>query len=131
MEHSPRFLRLVEDVKAKVLEIGVEEVKARLGGSGLRLVDVREESEFAAGHIHGATHIGKGVIERDIERHVPDPSSEIILYCAGGTRSALAARSLGELGYTNVKSLRGGFTAWKRAGNPTDKVSVAPKKARG
>ncbi len=122
MEHSPRFLKLVEDVKAKVLEIGVGEVSAKLAGGGaFHLVDVREESEFAAGHLPGATHIGKGILERDIELKVPDVDAEIVLYCGGGFRSVLAAEALQKMGYRNVLSMAGGFRAWREADGPVEK----------
>ena len=91
------------------------------GDKGFLLVDVREESEWNAGHIPGATHLGKGVIERDIEQKVPDPGKELILYCGGGFRSALAAENLGRMGYTNVISMDGGWRGWKEAGYPVEK----------
>jgi rhodanese-related sulfurtransferase len=121
MDHAPRFLKLCEDVRARIEEISVDEVAARLArGDAFALVDVREESEFAAGRIKGARHLGKGVIERDIEGAVPDPDAEIILYCGGGFRSALAAASLLEMGYRNVKSMAGGWRAWKGKALPTE-----------
>jgi len=122
-KHSPRFLKLCEDTKARVKETTVDEVKRRLdrGDRGFVLVDVREESEWNAGHIPGATHLGKGVIERDIEQKVPDTGKEIILYCGGGFRSALAAESLQKMGYTNVISMDGGWRGWKEAGHPVEK----------
>jgi len=122
MKHTPRFLDIVKDAKSRVRETNVKEVKQRLDrGERFHLVDVREESEWNKGHLPGAIHIGKGIIERDIERTIPDPSSEIILYCGGGFRSALAADSLQKMGYTNVISMDGGFTGWSNAGFPLEK----------
>jgi rhodanese-related sulfurtransferase len=120
MDHAPRFLKLCDDVRARIEEISVDDVAARLArGDAFELVDVREESEFAAGHIKGARHLGKGVIERDIEGAVPDPDAAIVLYCGGGFRSALAAESLLTMGYRNVKSMAGGWRAWKAKSLPT------------
>ena len=119
--HSPGFLRIVQDAKSRVRECTVADVKARLdSGDTFTLVDVREESEFAAGHLPGAVHIGKGVIERDIETKVPDPGTPLVLYCGGGFRSALAADALLKMGYTNVISMDGGWTGWKNAGLPVE-----------
>ena len=123
-KHSPRFLKLCEETKARVNETTVDEVKRRLDrgeGKNFVLVDVREESEWNAGHIPGATHLGRGVIERDIEQKIPDTGKEIILYCGGGFRSALAAESLQKMGYTNVISMDGGWRGWKEAGHPVEK----------
>jgi rhodanese-related sulfurtransferase len=122
-KHSPRFLKIVNDVKPRIKETTVDEVKRRMdrGDRKFKLVDVREESEFAAGHIPGAMHIGKGVIERDIEQKVPDASQELILYCGGGFRSALAAENLQKMGYTNVLSMDGGWRGWTEARNPVEK----------
>jgi rhodanese-related sulfurtransferase len=122
-KHSPRFLKLCEETKAKVKETTVDAVKRRMdrGDKGFVLVDVREESEWNAGHIPGATHLGKGVIERDIEQKVPDTGKELILYCGGGFRSALAAENLERMGYTNVISMDGGWRGWKEAGYPIEK----------
>ena len=122
-KHSPRFLKLCEDAKARVRETTVDEVKRRMdrGDKGFVLVDVREESEWNAGHIPGATHLGKGVIERDIEQKIPDTGREIVLYCGGGFRSALAAEALEKMGYTNVISMDGGWRGWKEAGYPVEK----------
>lgn len=122
-KHSPRFLKLCEEAKSRVKETTVDEVKQRLDRSdrGFLLVDVREESEWAAGHIPGATHLGKGIIERDIEQKVPDPNREIILYCGGGFRSALAAENLERMGYTNVISMDGGWRGWSEKGYPVEK----------
>ena len=119
-QHAPGFLKLVTDAKSRVRECTVADVNARLaGGEKFVLVDVREESEYAAGHAAGAIHIGKGVIERDIEAKVPDPNTPLVLYCGGGFRSALAAESLQKMGYTNVVSMDGGWSAWVKAGMPT------------
>jgi rhodanese-related sulfurtransferase len=121
-QHAPGFLKLVTDAKSRVRECTVDDVKARrAAGEAFVLVDVREESEYAAGHAAGAVHIGKGVIERDIEAKVPDPATPLVLYCGGGFRSALAADALQKMGYTNVISMDGGWSAWVRAGLPTEK----------
>jgi rhodanese-related sulfurtransferase len=112
--HSPRFLHLVQEAKKRVRETSVDEVKTRLGqGEKLCLVDVREESEWAQDHLPGAIHLGKGVIERDIEARLPDTEAEIILYCGGGYRSALAAENLQRMGYTHVVSMDGGIRGWR------------------
>jgi rhodanese-related sulfurtransferase len=121
MDHSPRFLALVDDARARVRETDVATVAARLGrGDAFALVDVREESEWAKGHIPGAVHLGKGVIERDVEERFPDPEAELVLYCGGGYRSALAADALRRMGYPNVASMDGGFRGWKEAGHPVE-----------
>lgn len=121
MKHSPRFLRVVEDAKKRIAEVSVADVQAKLArGDAFVLIDVREESEWAAGHAKGARHIGRGVLERDIEAALPDTASEIVLYCGGGFRSALAADSLRQMGYTNVASMAGGWRDWKAAGAPTE-----------
>src|SRR5712692_9165287 len=118
-KHSPRFLQLVADVKQRVRETTVDEVKARLDrGEKLLLVDVREESEFAKDHLPGAMHLGKGIIERDVEERVPDLTTPMVLYCGGGFRSALAADNLQKMGYTNVLSLDGGIRGWREKGFP-------------
>ena len=121
-QHAPGFLKLVTDAKSRVRECTVDDVKARLAaGEKFVLVDVREEGEYAAGHAAGAVHIGKGVIERDIEAKVPDPNTPLVLYCGGGFRSALAADAVQKMGYTNVISMDGGWSAWVKAGMPTEK----------
>ncbi len=121
-QHAPGFLKLVTDAKSRVKECTVDDVKARqAAGEKFVLVDVREESEYAAGHAAGAVHLGKGVIERDVEKAVPDPATPLVLYCGGGFRSALAADALQKMGYTNVVSMDGGWSAWVRAGMPTEK----------
>lgn len=122
MDHSPRFLKLVEETKKSVKECTVADVAARLARKEpISLVDVREESEFAAGHIPGAKHLGKGILERDVEKAFPDPNAEIVLYCGGGFRSALSAESLQKMGYTNVISMDGGFRGWKEGGHDVEK----------
>jgi rhodanese-related sulfurtransferase len=119
MIHGPRFEKLCEEVRARIVEVSVDEVAARLAqGDPFELVDVRESSEFAAGHLRGARHLGKGVIERDVEAAIPDTSAEIILYCGGGYRSALAADNLVKMGYANVKSMAGGWRAWNAKSLP-------------
>ncbi len=121
-KHSPGFLKIVNEVKPRIRETTVDAVKQKLDrGERFHLVDVREDSEWAAGHLPKAEHIGKGVIERDIETKIPDTSAEIILYCGGGFRSALAADNLQRMGYTNVISMDGGFRGWKDAGLPLEK----------
>jgi rhodanese-related sulfurtransferase len=121
-KHSERFLQLVDDAKKNVREITIEDVKPRLDrGDTFYLVDVREESEWAAGHLPGAIHLGKGVIERDIEGRIPDTGAEVVLYCGGGFRSALAAENLQRMGYTNVCSMDGGWRAWTQAGYPVSR----------
>jgi len=113
-QHPPRFLKIVDDARSRVRETNVDVVKSRLDrGDKFLLVDVREESEFAKDHIPGAIHLGKGIIERDIEARVPDLNTEIILYCGGGFRSALAADNLQKMGYTNVISMDGGIRGWR------------------
>ena len=121
MDHSARFLALVDQSRARIRETDVQTIAERLRrGDGFVLVDVREESEWAKGHLPGAVHLGKGVIERDVEARVPDPATEVVLYCGGGYRSALAADALGQMGYTNVASMDGGFRGWKEAGLPVE-----------
>ncbi len=118
-QHSPRFLQIVQEAKKKIRETTVDEVKARLDrGEKLCLVDVREENEWAKDHLPGAIHLGKGVIERDIETRLPDTGAEIILYCGGGFRSALAAENLQRMGYTNVLSMDGGIRDWRNKNYP-------------
>jgi rhodanese-related sulfurtransferase len=119
MLHSPRFLDIVNDAKSRIQETTVDAIKARLdAGESFLLLDVREESEWARGHVPGATYLGKGVIERDIEDLVPDIDTEIVMYCGGGYRSALTADTLQKMGYTNAVSMNGGFRGWKEAGYP-------------
>jgi rhodanese-related sulfurtransferase len=121
MEHSPGFLKLVQDAKSRVREVSVDQTRSKLEKGGANLIDVREDSEWAAGHARGARHLGKGVIERDIEKQIPDKGAEIILYCGGGFRSALSADALQRMGYTNVASMAGGWRAWQQAGGPIEK----------
>jgi rhodanese-related sulfurtransferase len=121
-QHAPGFLKIVTDAKTRVKECTVDDVRAKQAtGELFVLVDVREESEFAAGHVPGAVHIGKGVIERDIEAKVTDPAAPLVLYCGGGFRSALAADALQKMGYTNVISMDGGWRAWTEKGLPVAK----------
>jgi len=121
MKHAPRFLALVDEARRRIQETDVPTVRDRLAqGELLLLVDVREESEWEAGHIPGAVYLGKGVIERDIEAHVQDLDREIVLYCGGGYRSALAADALGRMGYTRVVSMDGGMRGWREAGLPEE-----------
>ena len=120
MDHSPGFLKLAEDARAAVREVDVAGARERQK-KGALLIDVREDREWDAGHARGAVHIGKGVIERDIEKQVPDQNAELILYCGGGFRSALAARALGEMGYRNVASMAGGWRAWQAEGGETER----------
>jgi len=116
-KHSPGFLKLVNEVKPRIKECSIGDVKRKLDrAEKFHLVDVREESEWASGHLPSAQHIGKGIIERDIETRIPDHNAPIILYCGGGFRSALAAGNLQKMGYTNVLSMDGGFRGWKDAG---------------
>jgi len=118
-QHSPGFLKIVEDAKKRVRETNVDEIKARMDrGQKFILIDVREESEFAKDHLPGAMHMGKGVIERDIESRVPDTGTSLVLYCGGGFRSALAADNLQKMGYTNVFSMEGGIRGWREKGFP-------------
>ena len=122
MAHAPKFLELVNEAKRHIKETNVADVKRRLdAGEKFVLVDVREESEWGRGHLPGAVHLGKGIIERDIEQCVPDTSTKLILYCGGGFRSALSADNLQKMGYTNVESMDGGWKGWLAAGLPTQK----------
>ena len=122
MNHTEGFLRLVNDAKTRVREISIEDARARLAADDrVRLVDVREDNEWQSGHAAGATHLGRGIIERDIETQVPDKATELILYCGGGYRSALAADNLQRMGYTRVYSLAGGWKAWQDSGAPTER----------
>src|SRR5271157_3424742 len=119
MAHAAKFLALVNEAKKHVKETNVADVKRRMdAGEKFILVDVREESEWARGHLPGAVHLGKGTIERDIEGKVPDPGAKLILYCGGGFRSALAADNLQKMGYTNVISMDGGFRVWREKNYP-------------
>jgi rhodanese-related sulfurtransferase len=121
MEHSPKFDKLCADARANVTEIPAEEVAERMAkGESFALVDVREESEVAKGRIKSARYMGRGVLERDIEKAIPDLDAEIVLYCGGGYRSVLSAESLQKMGYRNVKSMAGGWRRWKEKGLPTE-----------
>jgi rhodanese-related sulfurtransferase len=117
LKHSPRFERLVESIRPSIRELSIDDVRGKLTrGESFQLVDVREESEYAVDHLPGARSLSKGVIERDVEVAIPDTGAEIVLYCGGGYRSALAAYNLGKMGYTNVWSMWGGIRAWREAG---------------
>ena len=122
-QHSPGFLALVEDAKSRIREVSVAETLKAVNGGEARLIDVREESEWADGHAKGAEHLSKGIIERDIEKVAPDKDAELILYCGGGYRGALAADALQKMGYTNVASVAGGWRAWLEANAPTERDS--------
>ena len=119
MEHSPEFLAIVQDAKSRVKEVSVKETFDRLK-AGAQLIDVREDNEWEAGHAKNALHLGRGVIERDIVKTIPNKDEEIILYCGGGFRSALSADNLQKMGYTNVYSMDGGWKAWKDAGGEVE-----------
>lgn len=122
MQHSPAFLKLVEESKKDIRETSVAEVKARLaGGERFHLIDVREDNEWEKGRIPGARHLGRGIIERDIEKEIPDREAEIVLYCGGGFRSALSAQSLQRMGYRRVSSMDGGWRGWVEAGGAVEK----------
>jgi rhodanese-related sulfurtransferase len=122
MAHAPKFLDLVNDAKRRVKETNVPDVKRRMdAGEKFTLIDVREESEWANGHLPGSIHLGKGIIERDIEQRFPAMDAKLILYCGGGFRSALAADNLQKMGYNNVESMDGGWKGWLAAGYPTQK----------
>ena len=117
--HSPRFLQIVNEARSRIRETNVDEIKRRLDrGDKFVLIDVREESEYAKDHLPGARHLGKGIIERDAEAKLPDKGAEIILYCGGGFRSALAADNLQKMGYTKVLSMDGGIRGWREKGFP-------------
>ena len=121
MKHSEGFLKLVNNAKTRIREVTVDETQQRMqSDKGVRLIDVREDNEWEAGHAAGSSHLGKGIIERDIEATVPDKATEVILYCGGGYRSALAADVLQQMGYRNVFSMAGGWKAWKDSGAPVE-----------
>ena len=123
-QHSPGFLKIVNDAKTRVRELNVDQVKAKLDrGEKFMLVDVREESEWAKDHVNGAIYLGRGIIERDIEQRIPDADTEIVLYCGGGFRSALVADNLQKMGYCNVFSMDGGIRDWRQKGYPLTKGS--------
>ena len=116
-QHSSRFLKIVENAKKRIREVSVDDVKTKLDrGEKFVLVDVREESEWAKDHLPNAIHLGKGVIERDVEERVPDLNAPVVLYCGGGYRSALAADNLQQMGYRNVLSMDGGVRGWREKG---------------
>lgn len=119
-QHSPGFLRIVDDAKSRVREVSIEHTRAALESGRARLIDVREDNEWNEAHASGAEHLGKGIIERDIETFAPNKASELILYCGGGYRAALAADSLQRMGYTNVASMAGGWRAWQAANAPIE-----------
>ena len=120
MKHSADFLRIVDDAKGRIAQTNPEEVKKRMDrGDRLLLIDCREDSEWESGHIQGAIHLGRGIMERDIDRVVPDKDAEVVIYCGGGYRSALAADNLGRMGYTKAVSMDGGWRAWCALGYPT------------
>jgi rhodanese-related sulfurtransferase len=119
--HSPRFLKIANDAQANVKHCSIDDVRTQLNDNDdFTLIDVREESEYAAGKIPSAVHLSKGIIERDIEKTIPETERKIVLYCGGGFRSAMAAENLQKMGYENVYSMDGGWTAWKNAGHPTE-----------
>jgi len=121
MEHSPRFEKLCAEARANVTEVTPDEVADRMAkGASFSLVDVREESEYAKGRIKTARHMGRGILERDVEKAFPDLDADIVLYCGGGFRSVLSAESLQKMGYRNVKSMSGGWRTWKEKGLPTE-----------
>lgn len=120
-QHTSRFLNIVHAAKTQIVETNVDAVKKQIDAKDdFHLIDVREDNEWARGHLPGAIHIGKGVIERDIERRFPDPTTKLVLYCGGGYRSALAAASLNSMGYTNVQSMDGGISGWCERGYPLE-----------
>ncbi len=122
MKHSPGFLKIVDDAKSRVKEISIDEVRRKQErGEPFEFVDVREDTEWAAGHAAGARHIGRGVLERDVESLIPDSNREIVLYCGGGFRSALAADNLQKMGYKKVFSMAGGIREWREKGLPEEK----------
>ena len=129
MDHAPAFLAIVNDAKSRIREVTVDDVlKKQSAGDSFELVDVREDHEWQQGRIKGARHLGRGILERDIEKAIPDKDREIILYCGGGFRSALAADNLQKMGYRNVASMDGGFRGWKSANGPTEesKRAISP-----
>ena len=121
MQHSPRFLALCEAARTRVSEIEIDELLAwRRDGRSFHLMDVREEAEWRAGHLPGAAHLCKGILERDVERAIPDPDATVVLYCGGGYRSALAADAMQQMGYRQVRSMAGGWRAWQARGLPVE-----------
>jgi rhodanese-related sulfurtransferase len=129
MVHNPGFLRLVEEAKRRIRECSIADVKAKMDrGETLHFIDIREDHEFDKDRAAGARHVGRGILERDIEGLIPEKEAEIVLYCGGGYRSALSADSLQRMGYTNVKSMTGGIRAWREAGYPTEKGAGSDKR---
>ena len=125
MKHNPGFLKIVEEAKRRIKECTIGDVKMKLDrGERFHLVDVREDNEFAVDHAKGALHLGRGILERDIETVIPDKHAEIVLYCGGGYRSALAAENLMKMGYAKVASMDGGIRAWREAGYPIEKSAA-------
>ena len=124
MKHNPGFVKLVEEARRRIRECTVGDVKMKLDrGERFHFIDVREDNEFAVDHAKGALHLGRGIMERDIETVIPDKHAEIVLYCGGGYRSALAAQNLKKMGYSNAISMDGGIRAWREAGYPIEKGS--------
>ena len=122
MKHNPGFLKLVDAARARVKECTVAQAKARLDrGEVMHFLDVREDHEFSKDHAKGARHLGKGIIERDVETLIPNKQEAIVLYCGGGYRSVLAADALQQMGYTNVVSMDGGIKGWRDAGYPMER----------
>jgi rhodanese-related sulfurtransferase len=122
MKHNPGFLKLVEEARQHIRECTVEQVKGKLDcHEPFEFIDVREDTEYAQNHARGAIHLGRGVLERDVETMIPNKQAEIVLYCGGGYRSALAANSLRQMGYSNLASMTGGIKAWQDAGYPIDR----------
>jgi rhodanese-related sulfurtransferase len=125
-KHSPAFLKLVESIRPHIKELSIDDVKKKLErGEAFQLIDVREDHEWNAGHLPGALHLGKGIIERDVEAKFPDQNAELVLYCGGGFRSALAADNLQKMGYTKVYSMDGGWRGWNDAKLPIEKDGAA------
>ena len=123
MDHTERFEKICDDARSRIRETTIDEIKERIAsGEEVSLVDVREESEWEEGHLPGAVHLSKGIIERDIEEHFPDFGAEIVLYCGGGYRSALATDNVQKMGYSNVISMDGGYRGWTDAGFPVEGV---------
>lgn len=121
MEHAPGFLAIVNDAKSRIRELTIDDVlKKQRAGEDFELIDVREDHEWSQGRIKGSKHLGRGILERDVEKQIPDKNREIVLYCGGGFRSALSADNLQKMGYTNVYSMDGGFRGWKAANGPTE-----------
>jgi rhodanese-related sulfurtransferase len=121
MDHSQGFLKIVNEAKTRIQEISVEETRRKLEkGHAFHFIDVREDHEWDQGHAQGAIHLGRGIIERDVEKAIPDRNAEIVLYCGGGYRSALAADNLQKMGYMRVLSMAGGYKEWRAQGNPVD-----------